>query len=57
MPVTLQRVQQDRELRVAFKGLVLLGSIQAVKINHQAIANEAIRKNGTHQTAVKSYPR
>ena len=57
MPAALQGVQQDGKLRVAFEGLVLLGRIQGVEINHQAIANEAIRKNGTHQAAVKSYPR
>ena len=48
MPVTLQRVQQDGQLRVALKDQVLLRHVQAVKINHQAIANEVIRKNGTH---------
>ena len=48
MPVTLQRVQQDGKLRVAFKNQVLLSHVQAVKINAQAIANEVIRKNGIH---------
>ncbi len=57
MPVTLQRVQQDGKLRVAFKRLVLLGRVQAVKVNDQAIANELIGKNGTHRAAAKSYQR
>jgi hypothetical protein len=54
MSATLQRVQWRRKLPVAFKSLVLLGYFQAVQINPQAIANEVIRKNGTHQAAVKS---
>ena len=57
MPVTLQRVQQYGKLRVAFKRLVLLGHVQAVKINHQAIANEVIEKKETHRAAAKSYQR
>jgi len=57
MPVTWQRVQQYGKLRVAFKRLVLLGHVQAVRINHQAIANEVIGKIGTHQAVAKSYQR